>query len=461
MDSQNVNNYFLYFSAIAANMFFVSSGTMLVWNSPVLPKLQSNNTIINPLPTPITIFETSTITMMYPLGSTIGSLLIGKIPDIIGRKKTLTCLSFVVMVSFIALSFANEVYFFFIILPILSANLAAGYIVIPTYVSEIAEDHNRGNLGTMMSFGYGFGQLYAYLIGATTSYRLFCLLCAFPPFLVLLCSLFIPESPIYATLKGRREQALIILKKLRKSKPARDVEIEYNEKEQFLLNNTIGPKISFKSFFLDRAVRKGIALSIAVFVMQKVAANYLVLSFLGTLLNDADSNLSGDKLAVLVQIIKIIAAFVVFYAVEKKGRRFLFLLGTSLCGVALFGLGSYFYFQHNGYYLNGFTRLMPVFLIIFFLVSYTLSLSSIPSILASELLPNELRSLGLSIALLFGNICLIAISFSYPIVAKYLGVHYCMYTFSCFCFIGFSIMYFVLPETRGKSFEEIRNILNG
>ncbi|XP_028137376.1 facilitated trehalose transporter Tret1-like [Diabrotica virgifera virgifera] len=461
MDSYNVNNYFLYFSAIAASMFFTSSGTMLVWNSPVLPKLQSNNTIINPLETPITVLEMSTITMMYPLGSTIGVLLIGKIPDLIGRKKTLIWLSFFVMVSFVALSVANKVYFFLIILPILSANLAAGYIVIPTYVSEIAEDHNRGNLGTMMTFGYGFGQLYALLIGAITSYRLFCLLCALPPFLVLLCSLFIPESPIYVTLKGRREEALIILKKLRRSKPAYDVEIEYNEKEQFILNNKFGPKISFKSFFLDRAVRKAMALSIGVFVMQKIAPNYLVLSFLGTLLNEADSNLSGDKLAVLVIIIKIISTAVVFFAVEKKGRRFLFLLGTSLCGIALFGLGSYFYFLRNGYYLNGFTKLLPVFFIICFLESFALGLTAVPCILAAELLPNELRSLGLSIALLIGNICLIAISFSYPIVAKYLGVHYYMYTFSCFCFIGFGVMYVVLPETRGKSFEEIRNILNG
>ncbi|XP_072386358.1 facilitated trehalose transporter Tret1-like isoform X2 [Diabrotica undecimpunctata] len=441
-------------------MFFTSSGTMLVWNSPVLPKLQSNNTIINPLKTPITVYEMSTITMMYPLGSTIGTLLIGKIPDLIGRKRTIICLSFVVMVSFVALSFANEVYFFFIILPILSANLAAGSIVIPTYVSEIAEDHNRGNLGVILSFGYGFGQLYTYLIGAFTSYRLFCLLCAFPPFLVLLGLLFIPESPVYATLKGRREEALIILKKLRRSKPAHDVEIEYIEKEQILLNNTIGPKINVKSFFLNRAVRKGIALSIAVLVMQKISANYLVLSFLGTLLNEAEGNLSGDKLAVLVIVIKIIASFVAFYAVEKKGRRFLFLLGTSLCGISLFGLGTYFYFRYNEYYINGFTKLLPIFFIICFLVSFTLGLSAIPSVLAAELLPNELRSLGFSIALLVGNICLTGISFSYPIAAKYLGVHYCMYMFSSFCFVGFGIMYFVLPETRGKSFDEIRSILN-
>lgn len=452
-------NFYLYYSALTASLVAIATGCKLVWNSPVIPKLISNDTSINPLGAPISVLQVSLLTSLNPIGIIMGTVLIGKLPDIIGRKKTFILITVGGMISFIGLYFAKYLYQYIILILLMSTNVSAVVIVVPIYTAEIAEDCNRGNLGSLISFWVVIGQLYGYVVGAVTTVNIFFLLCALPLVVVLIMSLFIPESPIYLSMKGDKDGAMLVLKKLRKSKTMCDIETEFAERELVLNNKKSNEQISFKSFFVNRSVRKGLILSIATRCLSDLSGLTIVLSFMGTLLSDAESNLSGDILAIIVMVIKMFAASVTIFIIEKTGRRILVLTGAFVCGVSMFVLGLYFYFKNNKYLLTQSVRLIPIGAIVCFLSGYSLGLSAVPCVLRAELLPNELRAIGSSIAQFIGTAALIAVSFAYPLVSTYLGVHYGMFAFSLFCFSGFVFLFFHLPETKGKSFTEIRSLL--
>ncbi|XP_072403304.1 facilitated trehalose transporter Tret1-like isoform X2 [Diabrotica undecimpunctata] len=433
---------------------------MLVWTSPVLPKLQSNDTSINPLEEPISLLQISIMTSIHPLGSALGTVLMGKIPDLIGRKRSIQYLSLILIPAFFGLFFANEVYLFYIFLTIISTVLSAGAVVVPIYTAEIAKDHNRGTLGYFLSVASVSGQLYAYTIGSVTNVNLFFSLCGAPIILLFIFSYFIPESPVYLLLKGNKNEAIKELKKLGKFIDIDSLESDLSEKHEMIKQSNDRSVVEIRTIIKKKSVKRALMLSIAVVSIQNLAGVHVVLSFLGALLNDVSSSLSGNTLAIIVIAFKFCSNFVGLYIIDKIARKFLLLLAIIFCGFSMFLLGIFFYFKENDYILSQPIKLLPVLFIIIFVVMYTLGLTSLPFILRTELLPDEIRSVGSSIAQLIGSSLMLATAFTYPIVAKYLGVHYCMFTFSFFCFSSFILLYLHLPETKGKSFLEIENILN-
>ncbi|XP_028137380.2 facilitated trehalose transporter Tret1-like [Diabrotica virgifera virgifera] len=453
-------NWFLYFCAFGVNVVLVCFGSMLVWTSPVIPKLQSNDTLVNPIGRPLTVWELSILTATYPLGLVTGTIVIGKVPDLIGRKWTLIWISIGALFSCIGLYLATNIYTFFIFKYTVSVSLGGGPILVPMYTSEIAEDHNRGRLGFFMTFGIIFGELYGNVVGAVTSVSTFSLLCGIPAVLSLVCCMYLPESPEYLLMKGRKNEAILALKKLRKHKPITEIENECLDTQNMVKSNC-----STKSSFLerlqeDKGIRKGFYLAASVLIIQNSAGPIIVAAFLNPILSEAAPELNGDILSVIVVSLKFSAAFVGTYIVDRVGRRVLILIALFVCGTSMFGLGLYFYFQHNHYEIPFAVKMVPVLCLICFVIVFSIGLSCIPYTLVAELLPSDLRSLGSSICQFLGDIFSISTAFAYPLAANYFGEHYCMFYFCIVNLSGCIFLYFFLPETKGKSFLEITNILS-
>ncbi|XP_072375727.1 putative metabolite transport protein YncC, partial [Diabrotica undecimpunctata] len=273
---------------------------MLVWTSPVVPKLQSNDTLVNPIGRPLTVWELSILTATYPLGLVTGTVLIGKVPDLIGRKRTLICISTGVFISAIGLYLAKNIYTLLIFKYTISVSLGGGPVLIPTYTSEIAEDHNRGRLGFFMTFGIIFGELYANIIGAVTSVSIFSLLCGIPALLCLMCCTYLPESPEYLLMKGRKDEAILALGKLRKHKLITDIENECLDTQNMVKSDCL-PKTSFlQRIREDMGVRKGFYLAATVLIIQNSAGPNIVAAFLNPILSEAVPEVNGNILSVLV-----------------------------------------------------------------------------------------------------------------------------------------------------------------
>ncbi|XP_023028251.2 trehalose transporter 1-like protein [Leptinotarsa decemlineata] len=462
-DSRKKNDtLFLYFIVVTASVQIFVKGCTIVWPSPVIPQLKSNNSDINPLKDPIT---TAQISMLFGIPSAfriLGALLLGKLPDIIGRKRTLLVISLLTLPPHLVMVlFGSHIYVYIIGRSI--AEIGFGFILsaLPIYLNEICEDHNRVKHGCLMMFFLPLGGLYGYLVGPVTSVRWFTFLCAAPLIPQIILSLvLLPESPIYSAAKGDRVTAINTLKKLRSNKTEDEIVQDYIEIERSLTKRNEGVGSEFKELFSTRGLRMATSIGFLAILSISVSGVPSVIAYVAPLFNDANTNLSGNSVAILVGVVKLTFYFVTFAVVKKVGTRPLLLFSYIATGVPLTITAVYFYLNATDSPIVHTIRWLPIVCVLLYIACYSLGIGSVTVSLLSELYPNDMRSTGCCFVRTTVAIFNTIISASFPLVVEYLGVHYSIGMFSAGCFLIFVFMYFFLPETRGRSFSEIQEILS-
>ncbi|CAG9824716.1 unnamed protein product [Phaedon cochleariae] len=312
---------FLHLSAFTACMVLFAGTTDMVWTSPVIPKLKSNDSDINPLGQPITAYQISLIAGLPALTLVVGGLAFAKLPNLIGRKRAIMCMAAGMLASNIAVACGGHVYVYYVGRSAFSLFRGAASIAVPIYLSEICEDCNRVKFGCLMGLANPAGNLFGYLVGPVTSVRVFTLLCVAPlvPSL-LFFSTVVPESPVYLASVKDRVGSIRALGKLRMYKEPEEIERDYKRIEE-ALEARAGVKTSgFLSLFKTRAVRRGLLIGVGLKLAQNFAGVVVIMSFLGPMFNDAGTRLSGNSVAILVGIVKIITFLVTSFTVEKVIR---------------------------------------------------------------------------------------------------------------------------------------------
>ncbi|XP_074041141.1 facilitated trehalose transporter Tret1 isoform X3 [Leptinotarsa decemlineata] len=462
-DKQNKSDtLFLYFSVITVNLLIFVKGCSIVWTSPVIPQLMSNSSDVNPLSEPITSGQISMLGGIPSIFLVLGTLLFGEVPDIIGRKNTLISISFLFLLSNLVMALIGSNFYVYIV-GRSAVKLGFGFLltVLPIYINEICEDHNRAKHGCLMMFFLPLGSLYAYLVGPVTSVRWFTLLCAAPLVPQVMILIFvIPESPIHTCARGDKAETIKTLKKLRSNKSPGDIMQDYLEIEATLKTRDKVVGGTLRKLFETRASRMGTLIGFVVCLTTHIAGVPVVMSYLAPIFNDANTNLSGNQVAIFVGVVKLIFSFITVAAVGNFGRRPLLLISCMGTVGSLVFLGVYFYLNAASATIVDGIRWLPIVAILFYISFYSLGMGSIPLSLLSELFPNDIRSTGSCFVMTVEGIFMIIIVTLFPLLSESLGVHYCMGMFGVGCLLCFVFMYFYLPETRGKSFLEIQDLLN-
>nr|XP_023028253.1 facilitated trehalose transporter Tret1-like [Leptinotarsa decemlineata] len=453
---------FLYFVVITASLQIFVKASTIVWPSPVIPQFKSNNSDINPLEDRIT---TAQISMLFGIPSAfkiLGALSLGKLPDVIGRKNTLLAISLLTLLPHLVMVlFGSHIYVYIIGRSVVEIGLGFLLSALPIYLNEICEDHNRAKHGCLMMFFLPLGGLYGYLVGPVTSVRWFTFLCAAPliPQIIFLLVLF-PESPIYSAAKGDRITTMNTLRKLRSNKTEDEIAQDYIEIERSLMNRNEGVGCGFKDLFSTRGSRMATLIGFLSSVGLPVSGVPSIMAYVAPLFNDANTNLSGNLVAILVGVVKLTFYFITFAVVKKVGSRPLLLFSYIATGAFLTIIAVYFYLNTTNSSIVHAIRWLPIVCVLLYIASYSLGIGSVSVSLLSELYPNDMRSTGCCFVRTSVAIINAVISTSFPLVVEHLGVHYSVGMFSAGCFLIFAFLYFFLPETGDKSFLEIQEILN-
>ena len=399
-------------------------------------------------------------------GCLVGAMLSGFLADRLGRKPLLIISAFIFLTSaygtgafdlfeaFLAIRFIGGI----------AIGIASG--LSPMYIAEVAPSHIRGRLVSLNQLTIVLGilgaQIVNYLIAepmpagtmippadswnVQSGWRWMFWSAAFPAGLFLLLACFIPESPRWLTMKGLRPQAERILTNIGGATYARK-EIDAVMAGQAEAGERGGLRMLF-----SRRFRAVLILGVVTAVFKQWSGTNVIFNYAQEIFSDAGYDL-GEMLfnIVLTGITNVIFTFVAIYTVDRLGRKKLMLGGAGGLAIIYAVLGTCYYMEVTGFFM--------VILVVLAIACYAMTLGPVAWVFIAEIFPNRIRAVGVAactFALWTGSFTL---TYSFPLLNSALGSYGTFWIYAAICAVGSLFFIVRLPETKGKSLEEIEKEL--
>ncbi|XP_010558647.1 PREDICTED: D-xylose-proton symporter-like 2 [Tarenaya hassleriana] len=396
-------------------------------------------------------------------GALIGSIVAFTVADFLGRRKELILAACVFLVG--ALVTALAPVFFILVIGRIIYGIGIGLAMhaAPIYIAETAPSKIRGQLISLKEFFIVFGMVGGYGIGSIlvnigSGWRY--MYAAIVPVSVIMGvgMWWLPASPrwlLLCAIQGRgemedlREAAISSLSRLRGPAIGDSAPEQVNEILSELSFVGEDKEASLGELFQGKCL-KALFIGGGLVLFQQITGQPSVLYYAPSILQTAGFSAAADatSASVLLGILKLIMTGVAVVVIDKLGRRPLLLGGVSGMGVSLFLLGSYYIFF-------GDASSVAVVALLLYVGCYQLSFGPIGWLMISEIFPLKLRGRGLSIAVLvnFGANALVTFAFS-PL-KEMLGAGILFYGFGVICLLSLLFIFFIVPETKGLTLEEI------
>jgi len=452
----------------------VAVGTVYGWTTTSLSRLTSG---ASDIPVKITDDESSWIVSLTVIGSMIGPFLGASLADRYGRKRCLLLASGFFIVGWTIVFFAQSVIALYISRVILGIGVGISYTTNPMYVSEIADVGIRGALGTLIAVNVFTGSLLTCSIGPWASYRTLAAILLMVPIFFLACFFWFPETPAFLAARGRKAEAtrsLAFFKGIRDRDEARR-ELEHALRSVFIedvCDNTpvTGPgartepvkrswMAKLKLMMLPSNTR-ALGIILGLVAAQQLSGNFSTMQYLEVLFKRTATGIDSNLATILVLAVGLVSGGLSTATVEGAGRRPLLLASTLGSSVTLVILAIYLMLDERGIDVSA-ANLLPVIDVIIFQVAFQIGLGTLPNALIGEMFPTEVKAFAGAVITIFDGVLGFAVSKLYQVIGDSLGQDTVYYFFAASCLLAFVMVIFVVPETKGRTFREIQELLGG
>ncbi|XP_063241612.1 uncharacterized protein LOC134541845 [Bacillus rossius redtenbacheri] len=426
------------------------AGTTYGWPAPILPVLQSADSPVG-IP-PITDDEASWLASVYCLSRIAALPFFMYIIERYGCKVTGYCVAAPFVVSYAMLLFANSMGMLFWARFITGIASAGTGILPPSYTIDIAEDTNKGKLNVIYAQTMNVGITLSYVMGYYTSYTVFHASCLAMSVVFTAGFLWLPESPLFLMTVGRTQEARETLMWLRNDQES-EFELERTKTRAQEVLAKRKEKVSFNKF-ADRTMLRGLFISLALTLNQQLSGIGPIISFAVAIFQQAGAAIPPNLTTILLGVVMIVGTHLSSMAVEKFGRRFLLIGSDVVITVCLFAVGAYFYLQQLGRDVSG-VGWLPVAALCAYILSTGVGLGTLPFTIATELVHPNSRGLVQTANTMLLSVLAFASTLGFAPLARAAGQHGCFWLFSAFCACGTVFAFLALPETKGRSLEDV------
>ena len=401
------------------------------------------------------------------IGCLVGAMASGYLTDRFGRKRPLIAAAALFTIAALGTGVANQFTIFIIFRLVGGLGIGLASAVSPMYIAEISPAQMRGRLVSVNQLTIVIGilaaQIINYLIaekvpeGVTdsmilqswngqTGWRWMFWAGTVPALMFFIFSFFIPESPRFLAKSGNWKSAAAILEKIGGAQYAIQEQKEIAE----TLHGT-SSKIDWK-LLSSKKVRPVLILGVVLAVFQQWCGINVIFNYAEEVFTSAGYSV-GDMLfnIVITGTVNLVFTFLAMRMVDSWGRRKLMLLGSIGLAVIYFMLGSSYYFELKG--------LAILVLVMVAIATYAMTLAPITWVVLSEIFPNSIRGTAMAISTTALWIACFVLTYTFPILNKLLNASGTFWLYGFICFFGFLFILKKLPETKGKSLEEIENKL--
>ena len=407
------------------------------------------------------------------IGSIVGVLFAGILSDKLGRKLTMVISA--VLFSTSALGCAISADFTQLVIYRIIGGVGIGVvsIVSPLYISEVSVAQYRGRLVSLYQLAVTVGFLGAYLVNyqllgyaqsgsqlsidwlnkifVTEVWRGMLGMEMLPAVLFFIIIFFIPESPRWLIVKGKEEKAVNILEKIYNS--VSEATSQLNETKSVLTSETKSEWV----LLMKPGIFKAVIIGVCIAILGQFMGVNAVLYYGPSIFENAGLS-GGDSLfyQVLVGLVNTLTTVLALVIIDKVGRKKLVYYGVSGMVVSLLLIGAYFLFGES----LGVSSLFLLIFFLFYVFCCAVSICAVVFVLLSEMYPTKVRGLAMSIAGFALWIGTYLIGQLTPWMLQNLTPAGTFFLFAIMCVPYMLIVWKLVPETTGKSLEEIERYWN-
>lgn len=446
-----------YAAAAAANMCTLAAGAMMGWTSPIFPKLAEMDD--NPLGRPITSSEKSWIGSLVAIGAMFGCFIAGILAERFGRKLTLLSSAVLFLIGWALIATAGVVEQLYAARLVLGFAMSFVFTVVPMYCGEIAEVSVRGALGSFLQLFITFGLLFSYAVGPFVSYTVFWILCALMPIIFFAAFVTMPETPFYLLKVGKKQEALASLARLR-GKSVNSVQKECDE-IQVEVDETLRNVATIADVFKVKANFRATLYTSLLAGFQQLSGINVVLFYMQDIFISAGTTIPTSVATIIVGVVQVLASGVTPVVVDRLGRKLLLIFSGVGEIVTLIALGIYFFLYAQSPDNVSNIKILPVISLVIFIATYCVGWGPLPWTVMGEMLPSNVKSKASSITVCAcWFLAFLITKFSSDLSAAF-GDYTLYWVFAGFCVISVVFTVMVLPETKGKSLQQIQSELEG
>lgn len=432
----------------------LSGGSVFGWSSPAQYPLQNETeygfTIDND--------QWSWVGSSVTLGAAAVCAVIGLIIDWIGRKRTMLLLVIPFTIGWGLVIGAQNVAMLYVGRIFCGIAGGAFFVTAPMYIGEIAEKDIRGKLGSFFQLMVTIGILFVYAIGYGLSVFHFSIVCGILPLIFGAVFIFMPESPLYLISKNRTTDAINSLQWLRGKQYDCTTEIAELQAQH---NENIQNKISITIALKRRATVKGLIVMIGLMIFLQFGGINIVIFYTADIFEQANIDLDARIATIMVGAMQVIATFIAAMIVDKIGRRILLLLSIFIMAICKLLLGIFFYMKNNDENSVVDLTWLPVFSLLLYIVVFSLGFGPIPWLMIGELFAADVKGVAGSISGSFSWALAFVVTKTFSDMTADIGIGPTFWVLAGCSFLGTIFVFFIVPETKGKSLADIQRMLAG
>jgi sugar porter (SP) family MFS transporter len=400
-------------------------------------------------------FQEELITSLLLVGAVVGALLAGRVADLIGRRFTVLITAVIFVVGVLLAAFTPTFPVLLVARIVIGLAVGSASMVVPLYIGEVVPPRVRGGLVSLNQLAITAGILVSYLIdyglSGSADWRLMFGLAAIPAVLLFVGMLFQRESPHWLIRQDRIDEARDVLKRVRNDDD--DIDGEIREVQE------VTRKQAGTRELLSPSIRPLVFVGVMLAVFQQITGINTVIYYAPTLLQGAGFGSSAALLANVVNgAVNVGMTIVAIWLLDRAGRRPLLLSGTAGMAVGMAITGCAFLGGEN---LHGALAIVAVIGLLVYTGSFAIGLGPVFWLLIAEIYPLRIRGAAMSVATManWGANFVVTVSFLTLLNAiNGVGV---FFLFGFLTLVALAYFWRKVPETKGRSLQEIEHELTG
>lgn len=382
------------------------------------------------------------------IGALIGAFLGGILADRFGRRNSLFFAVILFLLGTLCLTFAANVTMLLAGRWISGLAIGLASLAVPLYIAEMSPPSRRGALVSinqlMITIGILIAYLISYLYSESDDWRAMFRFGLYPAIFQFLALFFIPETPSWLMSQNRKNA---VQKVLRQIWPNASKEQLASHSKHTDTHGKKGWKELFKPAF-----RKPFFVGVGVSVLQQITGINTVIYYAPQIfqMSGYQTEQTAIFATLLVGIVNVVMTVLALWLIDLLGRRPLLMGGLIGMGAALAILGASFI---EGSQHIGLTAIVGLMIYVAF---FAISLGPVAWLIISEIYPLGVRGRAMGIATFANWVCNYFVSLTFLSLLDTFGAGYTFWLYTVICILGLYFVYKFVPETKGKTLEQIQ-----